>query len=335
MTKDAPLLLHVGYHKTATSWMQQRLFRPEHGYAPLMSHEEVDRLLTRPHGLEWDPAPARALLARRRAAVEPGLVPVVSSEILSGNPFFGGRESDVYAERLRQVAPDARILVSIRAQGRILPSVYMQYLLRGGTLPPEAFFEGRADLGYVAFSPAHFEYDRLVARYQALFGRDAVHLLQQEALKADMDAAAAALARFAGARRFGGLSEAARAVYAPSYPEHAAWALRRVNHVQRSVLNPCPIVSLGTTPYGLYRLAGGVLRRPPFAGWLGHRRPVSAHVAQAFAGRFAESNRRLAEIYPGPLDLRGYDGAPSEAAAPEGAREAQARPDPGSEGQAA
>lgn len=334
-----PLLLHVGYHKTATSWMQQRLFRPEHGYAPLMDHAEVDRLLTRPHGLEWDPEPARALIARRRVELEPrfgpGLVPVISSELLSGHPFHGGRESDVYAERLRVVAPGARILISIRAQGRILPSVYMQYLLRGGTLPPEAFFAGRTDWGFFAFSPAHFEYDRLVARYQALFGLDAVHLLQQEALKADMDSAAAALAEFAGARRFEGLSEAARAVYAPSYPEHAAFALRRINHVQRSVLNPRPIVSLGTTPHGLYRAVGGVLRRPPFEGWLGHRRPVSAHVARAFAGRFAASNRRLAEIYPGPLDLRGYDVAPPEAAPSERARAAEARPGRGSEGQAA
>ena len=305
------LLVHVGFHKTATSWLQQRLFTPEHGYAPVAGHEEVDRLLTRPHGLAWDPAPMRAHLAAAAAALEPGLVPVVSSEILSGHPFFGGHESDAYAHRLHRVAPEARILIGIRAQSRILPSVYMQYLLRGGTMTPRQFFDGETDLGYAAFSADHFEYDRLVAHYQGLFGRDRVMVLQQEALARDADAAAARLAAFAGAGRFKGLLEAARAPYAPSYPEHAAPVLRRINHVQASTLNPRPIVALGRTPGGLYRAAGFALRRPPLAGLLQRRRPASEHVARRFAGRFAQSNRRLARIAhtppAGPLDMTGYD----------------------------
>ena len=304
----------MGYHKTATTWMQQRLFVPPHGYAPLMDHAEVDRLLVRPHGLEFDPAPARALIAERREEAErrhgAGLVPVISSELLSGHPFYGGRESDDLARRLAAVAPGARILVSIRAQRRILPSVYMQYLLRGGTLTAEAFFAGETTWGFHGFSPVHFEYDRLVALYRELFGPGRVHLIQQERIAADMDAAAAALARQVGAARFEGLGEAARAVYAPSYPEHAVWALRRINQVQASVLNPRPALRLGTTPHGLYRLAGGALRRPPLAGLLGHRRPVSDHVARRFPGRFAASNARLAALHDGPLDLARYDVEP-------------------------
>ena len=313
---SAPLLLHVGYHKTATSWMQQRLFVPGHGYAALMDHAEVDRLLVRPHGLEFDPAPARALIAERREAAErahgAGLVPVISSELMSGHPFYGGRESDDLARRLALVAPEARILISIRAQRRILPSVYMQYLLRGGTMTPAEFFAGETTWGFHGFSPLHFEYDRLVALYRELFGGDRVHLIQQEAIAADMEAAAARLAGEVEAARFEGLGEAARAVYAPSYPEHAVWALRRVNQLQASVLNPRPPLRLGTTPFGLYRLAGGALRRPPLSGWLGGRRPVSAEVARCFAGRFAASNARLAALHDGPLDLERYDVEPLE-----------------------
>ncbi len=305
------LLLHVGYHKTATSWLQQRLFTPSHGYASVAGHEEVDRLVTRPHGLAWDPAPMRAHLDEAMECLEPGLIPVVSSEILSGHPFYGGHESDAYARRLHEVAPGARILIGIRAQARILPSVYMQYLLRGGTMTPEQFFEGRTDLGYAAFSADHFEYDRLVAHYQRLFGRSRVMVLQQEALMRDMDGAMARLAAFAGAARYRGLSRAARTPYAPSYPEYAAPVLRRLNHVQSSTLNPRPIVALGHTPEGLYRVAGFALRRPPLAPLLKGRRPVSDHVERAFSGRFAESNRRLEAIArdppSGPLDMTGYD----------------------------
>ena len=302
-------LVHVGYHKTATSWLQQRLFLPGNGYGPIARHEEVDRLLVRPHGLDWDPGPLRAHLAREAAALAPGLVPVVSSELMSGNPFHAGAGSDVHARRLRDVAPRARILVSVRSQRRILPSLYMQYLSRGGTEPPEAFFAGQPEPGYLGFSPEHFEYDRLVALYQGLFGRDAVLVIQQEALARDADALAARVAAFAGAR-FTGLGPGARERWAPSYPEHAAPLLRAVNRVQRSLLNPRPAVVLGRTPHGLYRLAGAAARRAPRALWA-RRRPVSAVADRLFAGRYGPSNARLAALVAdgpsGPLDLAGYD----------------------------
>ena len=180
MTPGRPLLLHVGYHKTATTWMQRALFQEVHGYRPLLSHAEVFDLVVRPHGLRWDPAPARALIAERLAGVPGGQTPVISSEILSGLPFTGGRESDGLARRLAEVAEglpaEPRILVSIRAQMRMLPSVYMQYIRRGGTMPPETFFAGESEIGYFGFSPEHFEYDRFVALYQRLFGRAAVHV---------------------------------------------------------------------------------------------------------------------------------------------------------------
>lgn len=303
-----PLLLHVGYHKTATTWMQQRLFQPRYGFRQLATHGEVFRHIVQPHGLRFEAGPMRALIAGRRAEMGPDEWPVISSEILSGHPFQGGHESDVYAERLAQIAPDARILISIRAQHRILPSVYAQYLLRGGTMTPEQFFEGTDVIGYFAFTPEHFEYDLLTAHYQRLFGADRVYLLTQESLKADMAGAMAGLARFLDRETIPPIAEDDRRVYAPSYPEHALAVLRRINHVQSSVLNPAPILRLGTTPRGLYRVAGWALRRPPFSTLLGGRKPVSTYVAQRFAGRYGSSNARLAVLATHPLDLSGYEG---------------------------
>lgn len=301
-----PILLHVGYHKTATTWMQRSLFTPQHGYRQIADHADVFTHLVQPHGLRFDPAPLRALLGRRLAETATAEVPVISSEILSGHPFQGGHESDVYAERLHRVIPDARILISIRAQMKILPSVYMQYLLRGGTMPYDRFFEGADEIGYFGFTPQHFEYDLLVARYQALFGRENVYVQTQESLAHDMQAAARRLAGFAGNTGFAGLLPDALAVQAPSYPEYAVPVLRRINHVQRSVLVPTPVIALGTTPKGLYRAAGFLLRRPPFQALFGSRKPVSDHVRRRFAGYFDASNQRLAALVAHPLDLSAY-----------------------------
>lgn len=306
MTSTPPLLLHIGYHKTATTWMQKHLFMPQHGYRQVLDHQQVFDLIVKPHGLRFSPAPAIEAIAKGMEALQPGEQPVISSEVLSGHPFQGGHESDVYAERLAQIAPDAKILISIRDQMRIIPSVYMQYLQRGGTLPYRVFFAGITRPGYFGFTDEHFEYDVLAAHYQSLFGDDAVYVLTQESLQKDMDAASAALAGFVGARGFTGLAVSAKRVHAAGYPENAAFALRRVNHIQKSTLNPNPIVSLGETPAGLFRIVGGAARRPPFKQLLSGRKPVSDYVARHFSGRYTKHNERLQSLVRHPIDLSGY-----------------------------
>jgi len=302
------IIFHIGYHKTATSWLQSLLFTPDHGYRQLATHPEIFKHIVQPHGLHFDASAMRGLITARMADVQPGEVPVVSSEILSGHPFQGGHESDVFAQRIKQIAPEAKILISIRNQMKILPSVYMQYVLRGGTMPYDRFFEGTNEPGYFGFTPRHFEYDLLVAHYQSLFGPENVVVLTQESLQADMAAASAELAERLGNTRFDGLSAAAQKVYAPSYPEYATGVLRRVNHVQASTLNPTPVLKLGTTPQGLFRLAGFCVKRPPIAPLFKGRKPVSAHVQRRFAGYYADSNARLGKMLAQTVDLSTYDG---------------------------
>lgn len=304
--RDPALLIHIGYHKTATTWMQTRLFVPENGYRQLLDHQEVHDLIIGPHGLVFDPAPAQALIAERIAQMQPGEVPVVSSEILSGQPFTGARESDDFARRLKRIAPEARIMISIRAQLKILPSIYMQYLLRGGTMPLEQFFSEKPKVGFFRFDAAHFEYHRLVGLYQELFGQANVHLLQQERLRSDSEGAAADLAQFSGNLGFAGLSDRARAAHPPSYPEHGIGVLRRVNHFQKAPMNHNPVITLGHDTGGAYRIAGYLMRRPPFSTILGGQKPATEFVRREFAGRFDSSNSELMKTYADKLDLELY-----------------------------
>lgn len=296
------LIVHVGFHKTATSFLQEVLMLPVYGYRPLTHHRDVFAHIVQPHGFDFDPQGMRDLLADRMQDVQPGEVPVMSSEILSGHPFQGGHQSDVYAQRVKAIAPDAKILITIRDQMAILPSVYMQYLKRGGTMRYDRFFAGTNETGYFGFTPAHFAYDRLIGLYQSLYGADQVVVVQQESLKTDLDGAVAKLAVDLGNTLFTGLKPAAKATYVPSYPEYAVPVLRRINHVQASTLNPAPVMKLGTTPGGLDRWAGAVLRRPPFKGWLGSKTPVSDYVKREFDGYYTASNARLAKMIGQPLD---------------------------------
>ena len=133
-----------------------------------------------------------------------------------------------------------------------------------------------------------------------------MHVLTQESIRDDMDAAARALADFTGNTQFEGLAPSASAVYAASYPEYAVPVLRRLNHVQSSTLNPRPVIALGRTPKGLYRGAGYLLRRPPLSTLLKGRKPVSEYVREKYAGHYDDSNARLKDMVTHPLDLSGY-----------------------------
>ncbi|MBV7379819.1 hypothetical protein [Maritimibacter dapengensis] len=301
-----PLLLHIGYHKTATTWMQKQLFLPEHGYHQVSGHEEVSRYFTDIHGLQFDHEVPRDAILEASSEVPKGSTAVISSELLVGNPFFGGRESDVYAERLHQAFPDAYVLITIRAQDKVLRSIYMQYVSRGGTMPPELFFNMPKTASFPAFSATHFEYDWLIAHYRKLFGDDKVLVLPQEALQGNMDQSIQDLASFCANRNFKGISDAKKKVRMASYPEYAAPFLRRSNYFQKSVLDPNPLVSFGTTPGGLYKGVGFLLKGPFFKKAFDSYRPVSRYVATEFSGRFTESNQRLRELLGGELDLSKY-----------------------------
>ena len=301
------LLIHVGYHKTATSWMQAHLFQPVHGFTQIMTHAEAWTHIAAPHSLTFDPMPTRDIIAERIAALPQGQIPVVSSEVLSGQPFEGGHEGPVIASRLAKVFPDARILITIRDQFRIIPSIYMQYLLRGGTLPPKRFLQGTSEPGYRGFEADHFRYDLFTRHYHELFGAGAVMVATQESLSKDMTSFAEKIAAFGDVRKFTGLSDEAKVIQLPSYPEHAVSVLRRLNHMRSGALNPNPPFTLGQPPRDAYRLAGWLMRQPAMMRAFGHRKNVTALVRERLGGHFADGNRTLQALRP-DLDLAGYEG---------------------------
>ncbi|MFW6028023.1 MAG: hypothetical protein ACOC9Q_00665 [bacterium] len=302
-----PLLIHVGYHKTATTWLQKVLFTPEHGYRKLLSHAEVFETLVRPHGLTFDGSSAKALMAERMAFETKCNVDVISSEILSGNPFLGGRESDQFARRLHAVAPDALILISIREQFSMMTSLYMQYVSRGGTMSPAAFFAESPDIGYVSFASEHLEFHRLIGLYRWLFGPGQVLVITKEGLDDDCRATLDRIGRFSGNHTPICLSGAAAQRLGASYPEYSSVALRRINHFRAGPLNSAPLIDLGAFSGTLYRATGALARSRPMTRLCGRRRPVATYVGKRFRGRFAHSNRALKAMLGDRIDLTGYE----------------------------
>lgn len=303
---DSPLLIHIGYHKTATTWLQRALFVPEFGYRPLMSHNDVFAMITGPHDLQFDPDVARSWIAEKSAGLEEGAVAVISSEIMTGNMFFGGRESKTLAHRLKAIAPDARILITIRAQPRILPSVYMQYLLRGGTLPYKDFFNGKPALGYTPFDPDHFAYHRLHAVYCDLFGAENVLVSTQEALSKDRAEVTRSIADFSDNRLTPEGAAPQVDAQGISYPEYAVPVLRRISHLQKGPVKTSLELTPNSRPGLIYKWSGSLIRGLPTHNMLKTRKPVTNYVQAQFGTYYNASNRALADQITHPIDLSAY-----------------------------
>lgn len=172
------MLIHIGYHKTGTSWLQERYFTSDNGYVQVLSHEEVSRLIDRIRWLEFQPEKIQKLVEGRMAE---GKVPVISSEILSGSPFAGGASSYENLLKLNSAFPDAKILITIRNQVDYISSIYNQYIKTGGVLSVGDFLHYQSQSYSNTFwQYSHIRYSGLVNEYMSVFGKNSVLVVQYE-----------------------------------------------------------------------------------------------------------------------------------------------------------
>jgi hypothetical protein len=304
------VLVHIGYHKCASSWLQENLFgREDTGFGwlgkgagnPVRQFVDVDPLDFDPDVLQAELEP---LLESHRSR---GVLPVVSMERLSGHPFSGGYDCKEIADRLAAVLPAARILVVVREQRSILVSTYKQYVRAGGAAPVEQFLDPPRSKSrrMPAFDPRYFEYDRLLRHYVRLFGAERVLCVPFEQFVGDGPAFVAAIAGFAG-RALGddelrALPIGERSNTAPSAA--GTERQRRRNKLGvRSELNPVPVFSPATFGRFPRKLVDRVVR--PRAERCELERLLRETVAAFVGDRYAESNRRTAEL--AGLDLAAF-----------------------------
>ena len=297
-------LLHPGYHKTGTSWMQRRLFVPEHGFAPLFDHPEIDALILQPGPFAFDAEGLRAEAEARHARLGAHLVPVISSEIMSGQPYTGGRDSRMVADRLKQAFPEAKIMISIREQLALLPSLYMQYLQAGGTMTAQKFFAGRSVMGNFGFDPAFHEYHHLVGHYAGLFGAANVMVHPMEMLIKDPGAIVVGLNRLTGAATQAADVDFSNATYGAK--EFVVPVIRRINHFRHNDFDHEPMISFGGLGWLAYRAVNKFSRSGIGQRISKGRKPVSQLVDARFRGFYDASNAQLQKFVEVDLADLGY-----------------------------
>lgn len=158
-------LVHIGYHRTGTSFLQTELFTLIPGAALTMFADEAERIAA-------DPALRLAILT------DEGL----SSDLERDKPEM--------ADELFRRFPDARVLIGVRSQYTIMRGIYHLHVKDGGTEDYESFVAARCG--------GLFNYDRMVDAYRSTFGAEKVFVLLQEDLSREPLASMAAVLQFAG-----------------------------------------------------------------------------------------------------------------------------------------
>jgi Sulfotransferase family len=296
------MLIHIGYHKTASSWLQH-LFFPHHRQLRLAhNHETLWSHLIEPNALDFSANNCREnlqpVVEKTRAD---GLIPILSAERLSGNPHSGGYDSQVIAWRLSEVFPDARILIVVRRQADMLRSLYKQYVRAGGICSLSEYLDPVRDGRMPLFRHQHLCYHRLVACYKGLFGKERVLTLPYEQLASDQAGFLESLCEFMDIEKC--YPEGMQETVAASDCDLAVALKRRVNrwHGDDSLYPVTPVF-----PWLTRKLFAGVslLNRNPVARGIDcHYREYCENYAE---GKYEDSNQHLRQLINWDPDSYAY-----------------------------
>ena len=297
-----PLLIHPGFHKTGTTWLQRRVFGDSPCFANLFTHDEVDEIFVRPGDFAFSADRAARLIAQRRDHA-PGRTAVISSEILSGEIFTGSLRSGELARRLAEATGgQAKILLTVRSQHAWARAFYIQYVKRGGRMPPDRYFTHRPEPGFAWFRLDQLQFGQLADFYASQFGPQNVLVLPQEWLLQDRTAWLAALAGFAGLEP-GALAQCGadnqRDGWSP--PVSGLWLTRVSNLFRQVPLNPGAVTAFAGVGHALHALA----YRWKFAEGTARAR-LDRAIAEHVPAVFAESNGALQRFCPVDLAPLGY-----------------------------
>ena len=179
------ILLHIGYPKTASSWLQKKYFSEIENCA-IINRKVIQRCFLEPGAFEFN-----ANQTRKQFQTEPGKHLLLSDELLLGRLRPGGVKGFVtkeVANRLKSVFPEAQVILFIRNQVEMIASAYLQYVRSGGNYGIRKFmfpedYEGSRSNRLVLLGLDYFLYHHVLDYYKKLFGEKNVHVYLYEELE--------------------------------------------------------------------------------------------------------------------------------------------------------
>lgn len=181
-------LIHVGMHKTGSTWLQNEGFFLHEDLFFLNSFKEQykekfnDLIVERfsPINIQQ----AQSELAGIKLSLNPEQIQnkkvLISEENLSGH-FWHGTGAEERAIRCKKLWPNAKILIVIRKQENMLLSCYNNYIKQGGTKSLKSLLKDSNMYGHGIFEK--LDYRNIINFYCEQFGKENVIVKPFEYLK--------------------------------------------------------------------------------------------------------------------------------------------------------
>ena len=309
---QAPLI-HIGYPKALSSWMQKHLFKPEHGYVSILNSMEstISVIDPPPFGFDEDAALAYIKASLARTPQHSGMTPVISAEALIGNPYCGGFNAKQNADRLKQLFPEGRILIIVREQQKLIRSLYKTLVTWGMPHTIKRLLNPVDTSLAPQFNLEFLRYDKAVAYYQQLFGKDNVLVLPYEQFVEDPTLFLRSLFHFAGQNADKSLARLPVQKKVNTNQTLLNLYLQRLHNL---LFLSSPFNYAGLLPSTEARVHARLRRskKNPFPKWMDNwfEHDFSQTVAKACKGKFSGSNARLAKLTGADFARYQYDTTP-------------------------
>ena len=185
------LLIHIGFPKSASTWLQEKVFNNEDFKFTSLNRKEIALRFGLPHPFYFCPKEVMKTFKKKiTESNSNGNYAVLSNEFLSGNFYLnGGIDSKIYADRLKETFPNAKVLIIIREQISFLCSLYKHDISYNGGfwsisefVKPDWHFNRRS-----SFHPRYIKYFGIVKYYQNIFGKSNVLILPFELIQNDKE----------------------------------------------------------------------------------------------------------------------------------------------------
>lgn len=172
--------IHIGYPKTATTFLQTYIF-PQLKNHEFLGHSEFHELGLMDLIYKAD----RSVPYKKfKKKFESGGF-FISFEELVGPLFMGSMRIDEIPYRIKKVfGSDVMILITIRKQDELIRSTYIQYVHQGGTLKLKEFLQN-IYLPHPRLDREAFNFLETYNRYSEVFGNKSIKVIPYEELKSD------------------------------------------------------------------------------------------------------------------------------------------------------
>lgn len=174
-------IIHIGYPKTGTTWLQENFFNHTTNYQ-YIKKEICNEIFTKPNAFCFD----KQMALEKINHLGHNKDVILSSELFAGTINRGwlkGLWCKETAIRLHSVFPNAKIVIFIRKQDDLIASAYMQYIRNGGNFSINRYLSSSA---YNLFSFDHLKFNQLIQFYETLYGKESLHIFLFEDFKDDV-----------------------------------------------------------------------------------------------------------------------------------------------------